>query len=191
MKKAGRYDIRLDIHLSGRNGRIDPKYLLQVLESIETSLYNSDRKDVEQAARELRLSPVIRDACLERLRQQRHHRMIIVDAKAGSLAIAGLVAGVSYFLLENTLGEAFKEGFKESQVYEQLKDFFRRQVDAKSLTIAENIRRAFSSKKRAVNVKALPASEEQPNIIEVEVLEEIGESISDQIKTLGEELDKN
>lgn len=187
--KAGRFDIQLDIHLQGQNGRIDPKYLLQVLESIETSLYASDRKDIEQVAKELRISKVIRDASLERLRLQKDRRMIIVDAKSGSLEIIGLVAGVAYFVLEKTIGEAFSEGFKETGMYEKLKDFFKTKVDEKALYIAENIRRAFASKKREITVKALPPAEDRPNIIEIEVSGKIGEEV-ELIKSLGEELDK-
>ncbi len=54
-----RYDIRLELHLQGVNGRINPKYLLQVLENLETSLYASDRQDIELAAKELDISNVV------------------------------------------------------------------------------------------------------------------------------------
>jgi len=72
-----------------------------------------------------------------------------------------------------------------------LKTFFKKQIDQKSLYIAENIRRVFASKKRDVSVKALPPSEKDPNIIKVDVSGNDEKRKEKTIKSLGEKLDKD
>lgn len=186
--EAGRNDILIKLKLEGDNEHIDPKYLLQVLESLETSLYSSDRKDIEQVSKEFEeISNVIRDACLERLRQFRHRRLLITEAKTGSIEIIGLVAAVTYYLIDKTVGETLKDTFKESDLNKRIKNYFRQKIDEKSLFITESLRRAFSSKKREVEVKAFPATETEPNTIIV-IVKERAEKVF-YIKSLGKELD--
>lgn len=182
-------DIRIVIHLRGEDGYINPKYLVQTFDNIEESLYASDRRDIELATKEIEISDLIRDACLERLRQFRHRRLVLVDAKSGSLEFVALVAGVSYWLLEKTLSQSITEGYKGSQTHERLKNYFRKKIDEKSLFITESIRRVFSSKRHEVIVKAVPAAPDQPNTIILEVGHKATDRPHERIKSLGDELE--
>lgn len=170
-------------------GPFDARVLLNTFDNLENALYSSDRRDIEDAAREVGFSHVVRDAALERLRRYRHHRLQITEARSGSVEIIGLVLGVAAFVLSSTVGEAFKEGFKDTHLYEELKYYFQNVIDEKTLFIAEHIRRSFSSKKLPVNVKVLPASsasETQQIVVEIDLTETSEESV--RVLPLGEQL---
>src|SRR3982074_1517678 len=101
-------DIQIEIHIQGPRP-IDTKSLLEVFNAVEMALYDSDRQDIDLAARALQLPPLLRDAALERLRHFRNKRFLLTGAHAGSIELIGLVAGVSYWVLEKTLAEGFQE----------------------------------------------------------------------------------
>lgn len=181
-------DIIIDLHLPS-DGAIDARGLLQIFDSMEAALYSSDRIDIEQAALKLNLSQVIRDAALERLRHHRHQRVLLLSAQSGSIEIIAAVAGVAYFVLEKTIGQALSDGFKNSNSYKILQDFIRDQVDQKALYIAESLRRIFAGKKRNVSVRTLPRSRESPNRIVIEI--EPPPQNQPRLGTIGEQIDKD
>ncbi len=181
------HDIYISVHLSDSDG-LYSKELLQALDTLETSLYASDRRDIERAAEELNIPPVIRDACLERLRKYRNDRLLLTGARTGSIELFGVVAGVSYFVLQKTIGETFKEGFKETEIHSNLKEFFRRIIDEKALFISESLRRTFANRKKHANIKMVPSEQEEPNKIIIDVH---GKPIAakERVQSLGKELD--
>ena len=186
---ANRYDIQFEIHLESRHGLVDSKDLLHILDVIEAATYTSDRQDVTEAAAELNLSPLIRDACLERLRSYRHKRLLLRETGPGSLAVFGVLAGVSYFVIQKTIGESFKEAYKSSDAHLYLKDYFRHIIDNKALRLAENIRRALASRKKEARVLAKGSSADSPNMIVIIVSPPLEASERDYPRSLGEELD--
>ena len=182
-------DIVVELRLQA-DGTIDANSLIHVFDALETAIYASDRNDVVKASAEFQIAPHVRDASLERLRHHRHHRLLLVDARRGSIELIALVAGVSYFVLEKTIGEAFREGFKQSKSYETLRDFFRDHIDHKALFIAENVRRAFSGKKRDVRVEVLPSTAQSPNRLIVDARSLPDTDQGPRPSSLGEELDR-
>ena len=181
------YDIVIQIHIQDSNG-IHSKELLQTLDTLETALFASDRLDIERASEKLEIPSVIRDACLERLRKYRNDRLLLTGAKNGSIELFGVVAGVSYFVLQKTIGETFKEGFKETNVHDNLKEFFRKAIDDKALYISESLRRVFANKKKQANIKMIPSDNANSNRIIIDIH---GKPIKreERVHSLGEELD--
>lgn len=167
---ASRFDIRVELHFQGRDGLIDSEVVSKLLDVIETAVYDSDRSDIMEAARHLDIRLVERDASLERLRRYRQRRLLLEEARPGSLALIGLIAAVSYFVLEKTLGESFTEGYKDSESHRRLKIFFCDLIDRKVLFIAESIRRVIASRKVQAQVRVLPpADESSPHLIFIDV----------------------
>ena len=185
-----RFDIIIEIRLHGGD-HVRSKLLLQAFDSLETALYASDRKDIELAASQLEISKVVRDASLERLRQYKNNRLLLMEARTGSIEIAALVAGVSFFILNQTLGETIKESYTHSKIHSTLRDFFSKQIDDKALFIAESIRRAFVSKKQDVTVKLQPPTGDKPNRVVVDFADWVKRDRQERIGSLSEELDKN
>ena len=186
--KQRSHDIVIKIHLENKDG-LHSKELLQVLDTLETSLYASDRQDIERASEELKIPAVIRDASLERLRKYRNDRLLLTGANNGSIELFGVVAGVSYFVLDKVIGEAFKQGVKETEFYRDLKEFFRQTIDDKALYIGENLRRVFANKKKQAIVKTIQANDTEPNHIIVDIHGRLIKK-EDRVLSLGEELDK-
>src|SRR4051794_10571163 len=106
-------DIQIVIHMVDSKP-MEVKAVVEAFNALEMALYDSDRQDIESAAQALNLTTIVKDACLERLRHHRNKRFLLTGASTGSLKIFGLVAGVSYFVLRNTIGESLRDGFKES-----------------------------------------------------------------------------
>lgn len=153
MGEYSRDDIVIELHIG--TGNVDPSLLVESLEILEGALHASDRHDVERAGSRLELPGFVRDASLERIRSYRHQRIHFREAATGSIVLIGAVAAVALFVLEKTIGEAFADGFKESRVYQELRTFFRDQIDRKALFIAEGIRRGFGVRRRTVSVQVL------------------------------------
>jgi hypothetical protein len=145
------YDIVVSLRLSGDDG-IEPNFLVKTLDNVETALYQSDRRDVEEAARALDLPAFVRDASLERLRHHRHKRLRIERASTGSVQLDTVVLAVSLFVLQTTVGEAFKEAAKTSQTYEAIREFFRRNLDRKVSFIADAVRRSLDVRRQQASV---------------------------------------
>jgi hypothetical protein len=182
--------------LNDYDGLIDPQLMIQVFDSVENALYDSDRTDVEEFfkkyAAEHNIGDIFKDAAIHRIREYRHNRLKIAEARNGSIELWAYVIAASYFVLNSTLAESFKEGYKKSRLHEDLTQFIKEQIDSKSLYIAEKIRRAFKSKQRRVEVKVIPPRIDEPKTIEVNIY---GELPLKQLEkkpelTLGEVLDK-
>jgi len=135
------------------------------------ALYASDRNDIELAATVMPTPGYVKDASLERIRHHRHHRLLLREAQSGSIELIGVVAAVSYFVLQRTLGEALKDGFKETSVYDQLRRFFQEVIDDKTAFISDTLTRAFSSRKKQVRVRTRLQGPAEPNRIIIEVAE--------------------
>ncbi len=197
-----KHDIKIIIRLKNSESLIDPKFLIQSLEHLENALYESDRKDVENFSKVLTeqllpkgifsnilMSRVIGDASLERLRRYKNKRLILTEARTGSIEIVAVVAAVGYYVLDKTIGETVGEAFKESNTGVILKQYFKDIIDKKAIYIVERLRESLGSKKRQGEVKYLPSTNEnEPTTIVLEISE--SKDNYEHIGSLSEKLDK-
>jgi hypothetical protein len=77
---------------------------------------------------------------LWRLRQVRNERIQLKRANGGSIELFVVVAATSYWVLEKTLAESLKEGYKKSQIHDKLSTMFLNATDT-SLCGAEFVAR--------------------------------------------------
>ena len=187
--RAKKDDIVVKLHLEGKGGSIDPKFIFQALEHLEVSVYASDRLDISDAKEVLNLPSIVTDASLERLRKYRHNRIHFIEAKTGSIELIGVIAGVSYFILKNTVGEALKESFKETDEYEKLKTFFKKNLWTKARRISNELKEILHQKKRNFEVKLLPPATEQDPIEIVIDLKKDTDDKNNRIDSFGDMLD--
>ncbi len=207
--EATSHDIRMIINVKGNRrqgnnnlGRIvEPKLLIQVFDSIENALYESDRNDVIDFFRRYErdieyeigeeIYKLSRDAAIHRIREYRHNRLLINNARDGSIEFEAFVIAVAALTLSSTLKESFKEGYKKSILHERLSEYIREMIDNKTLYIAEKLRKAFGKKKRTVQVNVEQLSDNRPKEIKITVHEElILKELEKPELTLGEIVDK-
>ena len=143
---------------------------------------------MERAALELRFPSVVKDASLERLRHYRHKRLLIEEARSGSIEFVAVIAGVSLYVVEQSLGVAFSDAVRESRAGRELREFFRRQIDEKADFVAESIRRTFGKRRRQVVVRAEPPGKDAPRVIHVETRTEPYRLTERPVGSLAEEL---
>lgn len=188
-----------DLQISSRNdafsqGVIDPKLIIQVFDSIENALYESDKTDVKSFFNQMKsrgnspLSPLVEDAAINRIREYRHNRLIVSEANSGSIEFDAYVVAAAFFVISKVLEEALLK----SKVFQKLVEFIARNIDAKTLYIAERLRRAFSKKKRDIDVNVKQrVNQDEPNTIEVNIYEElILKELEYPKETLGQVIEK-
>ncbi len=134
-------DIRIEIRLSG-SGRIPAQVLLGTVEVVDRAIMEAERGELDEIANSFpNLSTVALDAVRYRLSRLSPGRAFNIESAAsGSLLLFGVGAAVTYWLVENTLGETVKEAWLESEAHKSLKAFLRRRVLIKAAAIASRIR---------------------------------------------------
>jgi hypothetical protein len=210
--KPTKNDIQIIIRIKGRNrdyhinsrdeafsqGLIDPKLIIQVFDSIENALYESDKVDVKTFFNRLNqqekssMPPIVEDAAINRIREYRHNRLIVSDAKSGSIEFTTLVVAAAFFVTSKVLEQTISGILEKSEVYQKLLKFTAKNLDSKVLFIAERLRRVFFKKKRDIDVNVIQRkSEEEPSTIEVNIYEElILKEIEYPKSTLGQVIEK-
>ena len=140
MSKYNKYDIGVRIKFKGD---IVPSELVEeMVDDIESAIYESEEQDLYELFKNssnIQIPQVVKDACLYRIEKYRGDSLILESTKKGSFIVEGVVAGLSYWLLENTLGETFKDAWKETELHQQIKKFFLSKRQPKDNIKAEKI----------------------------------------------------
>lgn len=111
--------------------------LAKTLSAVNSAVFASELVDLRAIRQEFpELPEVVFDAAFHRMRSYRGSALRIQAASSGSLLIAGAVAGVTIFVLKQTLGETIKDAWEESQMHERLKSFLLRRMGGKTHQIA-------------------------------------------------------
>lgn len=200
-----RHDIRIVINIKGNKrpfttlntkyfrNIVEPKLLMNIFDSIENALYESDRKDVMDFFNSYETYhdnlSLVRDAAIHRIREYKHNRLLINEARNGSIELETFVFAIAAIILEKTLGESIFEGYKKSNLHQQLSEFVASTIDRKTLFIAERLRKVFSSKNKNVQVIVEDMNVDRPNTIIVTVNSKEDDKSKPEI-TLGEIVDR-
>lgn len=179
-------DIVIRLKIEGDKVGVDARKLLQAFDTLEISLYESDRRDIQDLLSQGYISKVAADASLERLRRFRHHRLILRNAERGSIVLEGVVAAVSLYILEGTLGELAKDAIKESKPYSSIKEWFRNKIDEKASFIVNSIQKELYQKKRRFEIKQT----EEGRKIEITFKDSRESKENVEVPSLGDELKK-
>jgi hypothetical protein len=165
-------DIIVRLILDQEDG-IDARLLADAVSAVETAARQVARQEIE-AFRISEIAPrppselgrinVAVDAALERLRRFDGSYIRFVQAREGSLVLAGTVVAVGYWTLEKTLGESFGEGWKSSHTHKHLSEWFRELVDGAASRLANAAKRSFARKKVDADVRQLGPSEDAVEI---------------------------
>jgi len=198
--KGERRDVEIDSSKAAfEQNLIDPKLIIQVFDSIENALYESDKYDVQSFFNRLPdkskrdLPPLVEDASINRIREYRHNRLIVSEANSGSIEFTAFVVAAAYLVLNNTLKHVLGDAWKKSILHQELVRVTVETIDNKTLFIAEKLRRAFLKKKRDIDVKVLQRENpSEPHTIEAIIYAEFKpKEVSKPELTLGQVIEKS
>jgi hypothetical protein len=115
---------------------------------------------------------VATDAALERLRRFDGALLRIIRAENGSLVLEALLLSAAYWLLQQTVSESVKQGWKDSDAHSHLSAWFRRMFDEAPDRFADVVTKRLRRKGYDADVKLLKP--EAPRTIDVTVREKKG-----------------
>ena len=132
----------LGIEIILRLHQIGPKEIpysvfRKILDALNKAVYESENKELDTIQAEFRELPSVAfDAARYRLRQYRYDAILIKDLRPGSLIVAGAVAGVAIWVLQQTLGETLKEAWLASEWHQRIKSLLLRRMGQKRHSLA-------------------------------------------------------
>jgi hypothetical protein len=116
------------------------------------------------------ISSVVRDACYERIRRYEGGALLLEDAAKGSLILGGAAAALAYWIVENTVGESFKEAWKGSDLHQKLRRLFLSRIDARGNELKRRLDERFFKPVKDPTVVARVTFERNGNaLIDVEL----------------------
>ncbi len=142
-----RLNIRL--YLSGNNG-ISGSQLINIIQTIEKTCFLHELDGV-LATLPLEL-PEVEKKSLEVIKaweQDRPPILLIKSATTGSIIFEGVIVAATTWVLLNTVGETFKEAWKESQLHQDLKRAFLYGRREHSKELSESIKEELVELKRS------------------------------------------
>jgi len=129
-------EIEVRLHQMGPE-QIPYSVFRQITDAVNSAVYESEKKDLRAIQNEFPDLPnVAFDAAMFRLRKHRNSSVLINELRPGSLIVAASVAGLSIWVLQQTLGETLKEAWLESQGHEKLKKFLLKRMGSKRHELA-------------------------------------------------------
>jgi hypothetical protein len=113
------------------DGFVPANVISSVLDFIESYFLGSEIKILRESVIDVFGSDfwdVISDEVMIKCRQKGNWK--ITSAKTGSIIITGLVTTIATWLLLNTLGESFKDAWKDSQTHHNFKNILTKKLDS-------------------------------------------------------------
>jgi hypothetical protein len=137
--QAYRIQIKLAFDIE-RGMRLPVWLLLSVVRAADNAILASERNDLQLLRHRMPNIPdVAFDAAERRIADFRGAALQLERAQEGSIVLIGVAAGLSVFLLQNTVGETMKEAWLESDTHRRLKAFLLEQRHFKPNDIAKRL----------------------------------------------------
>ena len=107
---------------------------------VNAVVLEQEGRELETLARDLEgLPPLALDAARHRLSLRSGEGVLFYSASKGSIVLCGVVAGLSAWILQQTLGETLKEAWVESDMHKKLKRLLLAGSRYKAEAIAQGI----------------------------------------------------
>jgi hypothetical protein len=102
--------------------------LVSVLENLNRLLHNVEQQELHELEAQMPEVPsAIFDAVRYRMNSD-YSELDVTAVRSGSLVLAGVAVAAGIWLLEATLGETFKEAWKETSAHKRLKELLGRRI---------------------------------------------------------------
>ncbi len=135
-------DIRVVLKFHS-NDKIPADLVARIISSVDSALKESEQADFETIRREVPQVPrEIIQAVEDGLQAHQFKGMYLETAETGSIILTGVVAATASWILLNTVGESFKDAWKETETHEKVKEI----LLAKQVTKVDEIIQRIRSK---------------------------------------------
>jgi hypothetical protein len=120
----------IHIKLQFRSARgVPASVVARILAIAEEEALRVESEDIEELASEIRELPhVAIDAARYRIQQYRGKCFHITSAGQGSIILLGAVAGISYFVLDHTIGDTLGDAWRGSELHRRVLAFLREPI---------------------------------------------------------------
>jgi hypothetical protein len=133
-------DIHIELHFV-QAAAFPAQLLLGVVEATERAIARVERDEIDEFQKLLPEVPVaVFDAMRYRAERLTGRALNFQGASSGSIILFGIAAGLSYWLLDKTLGETISETWRESDMHGRLKEILHARIGTKTRKIAGDIR---------------------------------------------------
>jgi hypothetical protein len=127
----------LRIHFTERG--FPCEVLARVTVAVEAAVFQVEREELGMLGETLEDALPMIDAAHYRLERYQGASVVITGANEGSVVVLGVIAGLSYWILDKTFGETLKEAWKGCATHEKLQDVFMRRRGERVRRIADRI----------------------------------------------------
>ena len=132
-------DIGINIRFSGGSSHFPSSLVTQIIDVIDDAIFETQKRDLELWRMNHNENPALTDAALYRIEKHRGKSLFIEGTHKGSLIVTGIVAALAYWVLENTVGETFKEAWTKTESHSRLKEFFLWRKKDKAMEIKREV----------------------------------------------------
>lgn len=151
---------------------LQPIRLDRVLGAIDQALLESDRHDLRRFSAVL--SPIVIDACFERLRKFNGQRIVITRAKSSSIELCGIVQDILVLIIWEALKALWRSSLPR---WRQLKELIKDALKNKTARVIGELVNAFRQQGIQVNIYCLPSDKSgEAGAICIDVLEDSSDS---------------
>ncbi|MCU1002771.1 hypothetical protein JAK44_17660 [Stenotrophomonas maltophilia] len=120
---------------------VSTESLVAILNALESAAYQAETAELRQLRRSFPSLPeVATDAAAYRLQNEKGRVVRYSSADDGSILLIGAVAGLSYYILDKTLGQTISEAWSESESHERLKAFLKKRRFIRSREVERRIK---------------------------------------------------
>ncbi|HVE70983.1 MAG TPA: hypothetical protein VNI54_06410 [Thermoanaerobaculia bacterium] len=144
--------------------------LVRVAAAVESAAVRVERDEIEILRLQLPDIPAVApDAARFRMEAYTGSAVMLQSSAPGSIILIGMVAGLSYWILDKTLGETISESWKNSPGHQRLLDFFSRRRRLRGERVASEVESAAAEQLRDGNWPVRVRAEYDGRGIEIEV----------------------
>ena len=132
---------------------VSTESLVAILNALEKAAYQTETTELRQLRRSFPSLPdVAVDAAAYRLQKEKGRVVHYSNADDGSIILIGAVAGLSYWILDKTLGQTISAAWAESESHDNLKAFLKRRRLSRSQQVEKLVRAPLI--RRGISVEA-------------------------------------
>jgi hypothetical protein len=159
----------LNLRILFEGGQAFPSsFIVQSVDIVEQEIHRLEQDEIGELAEYIGLSAMARDACYHRIEAYRGSSLLLTRAANGSIIIVGVLAALSYWIVENTIGETIKDAYKESELHERLKAILLRRFSFRRTELARRLnQRFFQPISDPVVTAVVRADDDNPALLEL------------------------